>query len=50
MKIIGIIPAHLNSKRFPKKILYKIKNLPMIEHVRRRALLSKKFNKVIVCT
>ena len=50
MKIIGIIPAHLNSKRFPKKILYKIGNLPMIEHVRRRALISKKFNKVIVCT
>ena len=50
MKIIGIIPAHLNSKRFPKKILYKIGNLPMIEHVRRRALLSKKFNEVIVCT
>ncbi len=50
MKIIGIIPAHLNSKRFPKKILYKIRNLPMIEHVRRRALLSKKFYKVVVCT
>ena len=50
MKIVGIIPSHLNSIRFPGKILYKIKGLPMIEHVRRRALLSKEFDEVIVCT
>ena len=50
MKIVGIIPSHLNSVRFPRKILYKIKDLPMIEHVRRRALISKQFNEVIVCT
>lgn len=40
MKIGCIIPAHLKSIRFPKKILFKIKGLEMIEHVRRRALLS----------
>ena len=50
MKIVGIIPSHLNSIRFPKKILYKINDLPMIEHVRRRALISKQFDEVIVCT
>ena len=50
MKIVGIIPSHLNSVRFPRKILYKIKGLPMIEHVRRRALISKQFDEVIVCT
>ena len=50
MKVVGIIPSHLNSVRFPKKILYKIKGLPMIEHVRRRALISKQFDEVVVCT
>jgi 3-deoxy-manno-octulosonate cytidylyltransferase (CMP-KDO synthetase) len=40
VKIGCIIPAHLKSIRFPKKILFKIKGLEMIEHVRRRALLS----------
>ena len=50
MKVVGIIPSHLNSLRFPRKILYKIKDLPMIEHVRRRALISKQFDEVIVCT
>lgn len=34
------IPCHLKSIRFPNKVLTKILNLEMIEHVRRRALLS----------
>ena len=50
MKIVAIIPAHLNSIRFPKKIVYPILGLPMIEHVRRRALLCGIFNEVIVAT
>ena len=50
MKIVGIIPAHLASVRFPKKILFNIHGLPMIEHVRRRALLSKELDDVIVTT
>ena len=41
IKIIGIIPAHLNSIRFPNKIIHKIFDIPMIEHVRRRAKLAK---------
>jgi len=45
VKIGCIIPAHLKSIRFPKKILYKIKGLEMIEHVRRRALLSIQLKK-----
>ena len=48
--IIGIIPAHMNSIRFPNKVLCSIHGLPMIEHVRRRALLSKYLKKVIVAT
>ena len=50
MKIVGVIPAHLASVRFPQKILFDIHGLPMIEHVRRRALLCKELEDVIVAT
>ena len=50
MKIIAIIPAHLKSIRFPKKIIYPISGLPMIEHIRRRALISQAFAEVYVTT
>lgn len=42
-----IIPARLNSLRFKNKILFKILKLPMIEHVRRRAILSDVNNRNI---
>ena len=38
------------SVRFPGKILYPFFGYPMIEHVRRRAELSKKISKVFVAT
>lgn len=50
MKIIGMIPSHMASVRFPGKILFNIHGLPMIEHVRRRAMLSNKLDDVIVTT
>ena len=50
MKVVAVIPAHLASVRFPQKILFDIHGLPMIEHVRRRALLSKELDDVIVAT
>ena len=50
MKIIAVIPAHLASVRFPRKILFPIHGLPMIEHVRRRALMSSEISRVIVAT
>ena len=49
-KLIAIIPVHLNSQRFPRKALYAIHGLPMVEHVRRRALISNCFDRVIVAT
>ena len=49
-KIVIIIPAHMNSVRFPGKILHTIYGLPMIEHVRRRAKLSKNIDNVYVAT
>lgn len=50
MKIVGVIPAHMASIRFPGKILFAIHGLPMIEHVRRRALMSKSLADVFVAT
>lgn len=50
MKVIAVIPAHLASVRFPRKILNNFFGLPMIEHVRRRALLSKSLHEVYVAT
>jgi len=49
-KIIAVIPAHLASVRFPGKILFPFHGLPMIEHVRRRALLSEAVAEVFVAT
>jgi 3-deoxy-manno-octulosonate cytidylyltransferase (CMP-KDO synthetase) len=40
MKMVAVIPAHMASVRFPGKVLFPMHGLPMIEHVRRRALLS----------
>jgi len=49
-KVIAVIPAHLASVRFPRKILFPFHGLPMIEHVRRRALLSEAVAEVFVAT
>lgn len=50
VKIVVVIPAHMASIRFPGKILHPFFGLPMIEHVRRRALLSKHVMDVFVAT
>lgn len=50
MKIVGVIPARLASTRFPRKVLFSIHGLPMVEHVRRRALLCQGLDEVIVTT
>ena len=48
--IIGLIPSRLNSSRLKEKPLLKIDGLPIIIHTLKRAMLSKKLDKVIVCT
>ena len=50
MKVIAVIPARMASTRFPGKPLADILGLPMIEHVRRRLLLSQEIDDVIVAT
>jgi len=48
--VVAVIPAHMASVRFPGKILFPFFGLPMIEHVRRRALLCTAINRVVVAT
>ena len=47
--IIGLIPSRLNSRRLKKQTLLEIDGLPIIVHTFKRAQLSKKLDKVIVC-
>lgn len=46
--VIGVIPARLESTRFPRKILFPIRNKPMVMHVYERALKAKKLDSVII--
>lgn len=50
MKIIAIIPARMNSNRFPGKPLAKICGIPMIGHVYFRSRMSKVLDDVYVAT
>ncbi|MBM3525976.1 MAG: 3-deoxy-manno-octulosonate cytidylyltransferase [Alphaproteobacteria bacterium] len=45
-----VVPARMASSRYPGKPLVKILGLPMIEHVRRRALLASGAATVVVAT
>lgn len=49
-KIVAVIPARMGSSRFPGKPIEMILDLPMIEHVRRRAFLSESIDEVYVAT
>jgi 3-deoxy-manno-octulosonate cytidylyltransferase (CMP-KDO synthetase) len=49
-RAIAVVPARMASSRFPGKPLVKILDLPMIEHVRRRALLADGIDEVVVAT
>ena len=50
MKTVIVIPARLESSRFPNKILYPLHGIPMIEHVRRRCLMATSISEVFVAT
>ena len=49
-RVVLIIPARMGSSRFPGKPLAKILDLPMIEHVRRRASFCDSVDEVFVAT
>ena len=48
--ITAVIPARMASSRYPGKPLVPILGLPMVEHVRRRALLAEGVDHVVVAT
>jgi len=50
MKVIGMIPARLQSRRLPEKALVDIMGLPMVVHTCKRAALSKTLDKVYLAT
>ena len=47
--ILGLIPARLNSQRLPNKPLVSLEGIPIIAHVLKRAKMSKKIDKILVC-
>lgn len=50
LNTIAFIQARLSSKRFPKKILKKINNVPLIEFLILRLKKSKKISKIVIAT
>src|SRR5688572_2197960 len=50
IRAAAIIPARMGSTRFPGKPLLDFRGVPMVEHVRRRAVLAGVFSDVVVAT
>ena len=50
MRMIAIIPARLNSKRFPRKLLEKINGVPLIVMTYQNLFSMNIFDKIIVAT
>ena len=50
MKVIGMIPARLESRRLPEKALVDIEGLPMVVHTCKRAAMSKLLDEVYLAT
>ena len=46
--ILGVIPARLNSTRFPNKIIFPLNGKPIVEPVYEKAIKSKLLSKVVV--
>ena len=47
--VLALIPTRLNSRRLPAKSLLPINNLPLVMHVYKRTLLSKKIKEAYIC-
>ena len=50
LKVVGMVPARLESSRLPKKALIEIEGLPMVIHTCKRAQLAHKLNDVFLVT
>ncbi|MFH2049869.1 MAG: 3-deoxy-manno-octulosonate cytidylyltransferase [bacterium] len=49
-KVIAVIPARMDSKRFPGKVAFLYKNKPLIYYVHNEISKSKKIDRLIVAT
>lgn len=49
-RVAAVVPARMASSRFPGKPLVRLLDVPMVEHVRRRAALADGIDDVIVAT
>lgn len=49
-EVIVVVPARMASSRYPGKPLVPILGVPLVEHVRRRALLAHGVHQVVVAT
>jgi len=50
MKVIGVIPARLDSTRFPGKVLADLWGKPIIQHVYERAKKAKRLDELLIAT
>src|SRR3972149_701167 len=50
MKVVGMVPARLQSSRLPQKALIDIEGLPMVIHTCKRVQLAKKLDEVFLAT
>ena len=50
MNILGIIPARMAATRFPNKPMALLQDVPMVEHIYHRSLLSNLIDEVYVAT
>lgn len=50
LRVLGVIPARLNSTRLPRKVLRMICGKPMVQHVYERARRCQKLDELVVAT
>lgn len=50
MRVVGFVPARLQSSRLPEKALIDISGLPMVIHTCKRAMLAKSIDEVYLAT
>ena len=50
MRVIAIMPARLNAKRFPRKLMKKINGIPLIALTYQNLLAMNIFDKIVVAT
>ena len=46
--ILGVIPARLNSTRFPNKVIFSLKGKPIVEHVYDKVFQCESIDKLVI--